>query len=208
MKAGILGKKIGMTSIFLENGDLIGVTVLQGGPCTVLNKRISEKDKYDALQLGFITINKKNKVNKPLDGFFKKLNIPPCKHIREFKFKDISQYKIGDEIKVDLFKEGEKVNVIGVSKGKGFAGTIKRYNFSRGPKTHGQRVYYRSPGSIGAVDAARVFKGKKMPGRMGNKVVKTRNIEVVRVDLDRNLILLKGAIPGPNNALIAIEKVS
>lgn len=208
MKAGILGKKIGMTSIFLENGDMIGVTVLQGGPCTVLKKRVKENDKYEALQLGFITVDKKNKTKKPLSGFFKKINIKPCEHIKEFKFSDVNQYEVGDEIKVDLFKEGEKVNVIGISKGKGFAGAIKRHNFSRGPKTHGQKVYYRSPGSIGAVDAARVFKGKKLPGRMGNKTVKTKNIEIVKIDLDRNIILIKGAVPGPNNALIAIEKVS
>jgi large subunit ribosomal protein L3 len=208
VKTGILGKKIGMTSIFLENGDSIGVTVLLAGPCHVLNKREKEKDKYSALQLGFIKIDKKNKINKPLDGYFKKQDVLPCQHIREFKFDDIEKYEVGNEIKVDIFKEGEKVNVIGVSKGKGFAGTIKRHNFSREPKTHGQKDKYRSPGSIGAVDAARVFKGKKLPGRMGNETVKVRNIEVVKVDLDRNLILLKGAIPGPNNALVAIEKVS
>ncbi len=208
MKTGILGKKIGMTNIFLENGDSIGVTILMAGPCVVLNKREKEKDKYDALQLGFVAIEKKSRVNKPLSGYFKKQNILPFKHIKEFKFVDIDKYEIGNEIKADLFKEGERVNVIGVSKGKGFAGSIKRHNFSREPKSHGQKDKYRSPGSIGAVDAAKVFKGKKLPGKMGNETVKVKNIEVVRVDLDRNLILLKGAIPGPNNALVAIEKVS
>jgi large subunit ribosomal protein L3 len=208
VKTGILGKKIGMTSIFLDNGDSIGVTVLLAGPCIVLNKREKQKDKYDALQLGFIKIDKKNSISRPLDGYFKKQNVLPCQHIREFKYDDIEKYDVGNEIKADIFKEGEKVNVIGVSKGKGFAGNVKRHNYSREPKTHGQKDKYRSPGSIGAAGTSKVFKGKKLPGRMGNETVKVKNIEVVKVDLDRNLILLKGAIPGPNNALVAIEKVS
>lgn len=208
MNTGLLGKKIGMTSIFLENGDSIGVTVLEAGPCIVLNKKTKQKDNYEAIQLGFVTINKKNVVNKPLAGYFKKLNVTPCQHIKEFAFEDIEKYEIGNEIRADLFQEGEKVNVVAISKGKGFAGTQKRHNFSGGAKTHGQKDYYRAPGSIGAVDAARVFKGQKLPGRMGNKRVKIRNIEIVKIDLDKNLILLRGALPGPNNALVAIEKVS
>ena len=208
MKTGILGKKVGMTNIFLENGDAIGVTVLQAGPCVVVNRREKQKEQNDALQLGFISISKKKKINQPLQGYFKKQNVNPFKYIKEFKYKDIDQYEIGREIKVDLFKEGEKVNVIGFSKGRGFAGSIKRHHFSGGPKTHGQKNYHRSTGSIGATDAARVFKGKKLPGRMGNEKVKTKNIEIVKIDLDRNLLLLKGAIPGPNNALVAVEKVS
>ena len=210
MKTGILGKKIGMTNIFLENGDAVGVTVLMAGPCTVVNKRQLEKDQYKALQLGFLSIDdkKNNKVNKPLKGYYGKQKVKPFKYVKEFKFDDIDQYEIGKEIKADLFKEGEKVNVIGFSKGRGFAGSIKRHNFSGGPKTHGQKDYYRSTGSIGATDAARVFKGKKLPGRMGNKKVKIKNIEIVKIDLDRNLLLLKGSIPGPNNALVAVEKVS
>jgi len=208
VETGILGKKIGMTSIFLENGDSIGVTVLEAGPCIILNKREVQKDNYEAIQLGFITIDKKKLLNKPLTGYFKRQNVAPCQYIKEFKFKDIEKYEIGNEIKADIFKEGEKVNVVAISKGKGFAGTQKRYNFSGGAKTHGQKDYYRSPGSIGAVDAARVFKGKKLPGRMGNKRVKIKNLEIVKIDLDKNIILLKGAIPGPNNALVAIEKVS
>jgi len=209
VKTGILGKKIGMTNIFLENGDAIGVTVLKAGPCIVVNKREKNKDQYDALQLGFISIDdKKKKVIKPLKGYFKKQKVKPFKYVREFRFHDIEQYEVGKELKVDLFKEGEKVNVIGFSKGRGFAGSIKRHNFSGGPKTHGQKDYYRATGSIGATDAARVFKGQKLPGRMGNEKVKTKNIEIVKIDLDRNLILLKGAIPGPNNALVAVEKVS
>src|SRR6056297_511358 len=198
-----------MTNLFLENGDAIGVTVLKAGPCIVVNKREKKKNQYDALQLGFISINdKKKKVSKPLKGYFEKQKVKPFKYVREFKFEDIEQYEIGKELKVDLFKEGEKVNVIGFSKGRGFAGSIKRHNFSGGPKTHGQKDYHRATGSIGATDAARVFKGQKLPGRMGNEKVKTKNIVIIKIDLDRNLILLKGAIPGPNNALVAVEKVS
>jgi len=209
VKTGILGKKVGMTNVFLENGDAIGVTVLKAGPCIVVNKREKNKDQYDALQLGFISIDdKKKKISKPLKGYFEKQKVKPFKYVREFRFEDIEQYEVGKELKVDLFKEGEKVNVIGFSKGRGFAGSIKRHNFSGGPKTHGQKDYYRATGSIGATDAARVFKGQKLPGRMGNEKVKTKNIEIVKIDLDRNLILLKGAIPGPNNALVAVEKVS
>ncbi len=209
MKTGILGKKVGMTNIFLENGDAIGVTVLIAGPCTVLNKKQFENDQYNSLQLGFVAIDdKKNKVNKPLKGYFEKQKVKPFKYVKEFKFNDIGQYEVGNEIKVDLFKEGEKVNVTGFSKGRGFAGSIKRHNFSGGPKTHGQKDYYRATGSIGATDAARVFKGKKLPGRMGNEKVKIKNIEIVKIDSDRNLLLLKGSIPGPNNSLVAVEKVS
>jgi large subunit ribosomal protein L3 len=209
VKTGILGKKVGMTNIFLDNGDAIGVTVLKAGPCIVVNKREKKKDQYDALQLGFISIDdKKKKVSKPLKGYFGKQNVKPFKYVREFRFEDIEQYEVGKELKVDLFKEGEKVNVIGFSKGRGFAGSIKRHNFSGGPKTHGQKDYYRATGSIGATDAARVFKGQKLPGRMGNEKVKIKNIEIIKIDLDRNLILLRGAIPGPNNALVAVEKVS
>jgi len=209
VKTGILGKKVGMTNLFLENGDAIGVTVLKAGPCIVVNKREKKKNQYDALQLGFISIDdKKKKVSKPLKGYFEKQKVKPFKYVREFKFEDIEQYEIGKELKVDLFKEGEKVNVIGFSKGRGFAGSIKRHNFSGGPKTHGQKDYHRATGSIGATDAARVFKGQKLPGRMGNEKIKTKNIEIIKIDLDRNLILVKGAIPGPNNALVAVEKVS
>ena len=208
MKSGILGKKVGMTNIFLENGDVLGVTILQAGPCTVINKREKQKDQYEALQLGFVPIEKKKKVKQPLQGYFKKQKVEPFKHIKEFKYNDMDKYEIGKEIKVDLFKEGEKVNIIGFSKGRGFAGSIKRHNFSGGPKTHGQKDYYRSTGSLAATDAARVFKGKKLPGRMGNEKVKLKNIEIVKIDLDRNLLLLKRAIPGPNNCLVAVEKVS
>lgn len=208
MNTGLLGKKIGMTNIFLENGDAVGVTVLQAGPCTVINKREKKKDNYNSLQLGYIPIEKKKKLNKPLQGYFKKQDVKPYKYIREFQYENIDQYQIGKEIKIDIFKEGEKVNIIGYSKGRGFAGSLKRHNFSGGPKTHGQKDYYRATGSIAATDAARVFKGKKMPGRMGNEKMKIKNIEIIKIDLERNLLLIKGAIPGPNNALVVVEKIS
>ena len=208
MNTGLLGKKVGMTSIFLENGNAVGVTVLKAGPCTVINKREKNKDKYDSLQLGFVSIEKKNKTNKPLQGYFKKQNVKPYKYIKEFNYENIDQYEVGKEIKVDIFKEGEKVNIIGYSKGRGFAGSIKRHNFSGGPKTHGQKDYYRATGSVGATDAARVFKGKKMPGRMGNEKIKVKNIEIIKIDLERNLLLIKGAIPGSNNSLVVVEKIS
>jgi len=208
VNTGLLGKKVGMTSIFLENGDAVGVTVLQAGPCAVINKREIKKDNYNSLQLGYILIEKKNKINKPLQGYFKKQDVKPHKYIKEFQYENIDQYEIGKEIKVDIFKEGEKVNIIGYSKGRGFAGSLKRHNFSGGPKTHGQKDYYRATGSIAATDAARVFKGKKMPGRMGNEKIKIRNIEIIKIDLERNLLLIKGAIPGPNNALVVVEKIS
>lgn len=207
MKTGILGKKIGMTNIFLENGDAVGVTVLKAGPCIVINKREKEKDGYDALQLGF-EIAEKRKVNQPLQGYFKKQKVDLLKHVKEFQYEDIQKYEIGQEIKVDLFKEGEKVNVIGNTKGRGFAGAIKRHHFSGGSKTHGQKDYYRATGSMGATDAARVFKGKKLPGRFGNDQVKTRNMEIIKIDSDRNLLLLRGSIPGPNHALVVVEKMS
>ena len=207
MKTGMLGKKVGMTSLFLENGNDIGVTVIQVGPCKVINKRTIEKDQYNALQLGFVAIDQK-KMNKPLMGYFKRQKSNPFKYIKEFKYDDVSQYETGKEIKVDLFEQGEKVNIIGYSKGRGFAGSVKRHHFSGGPKTHGQKDYHRATGSVGATDAARVFKGKKLPGRMGNDKVKIKNIEIVKIDVDRNLLMVKGAIPGPNGSLLAIEKVS
>lgn len=209
MNTGILGKKVGMTNIFLKNGNAVGVTVLEAGPCIVINKREKDRDKYDALQLGYLPIdNKKKKISKPLKGYFEKHKVNPFKYIREFKFEDIDQYEIGKELKVDIFKEGEKVNVIAYSKGRGFAGSIKRHNFSRGPKTHGTKGFHRGTGSIGSSDTARVFKGKKLPGRMGNEKVKIRNIEIMKIDVERNLLLLKGAIPGPKDSLVTVEKVS
>jgi len=205
MAGGILGEKIGMTKVFTEKGESIPVTVIMAGPCRVIQKKNIEKDGYNAIQLGFKNI-KKNKVLKPIVGHYKKSKIEPLKYLREFKINDSEKYTLGQEVKVDIFKQGEKVNIIGISKGKGFAGGIKRHNFSGGPKTHGQKEYFRSVGSVGATDAARVFKGKKLPGHMGTDRVNIKNIEIVKVDSERNLILVKGSVPGAKGEMLIINK--
>ncbi len=206
MAAGILGEKIGTTRMFAKNGESVPVTVIIAGPCQVIQKKNIEKDGYNAVQLGFKEIKEK-KVPKPIAGHLNKYKVKPIKFIREFKVEDSSKYSSGTEIKVDIFKEGEKVDIIGISKGKGFAGAIKRHNFSGGPKTHGQKEYFRSVGSIGATDAARVFKGTKLPGHMGTDRVTVKNIEVVKINLERNLILVKGSVPGAKGAILVINKI-
>src|SRR5665648_495100 len=205
MAAGILGEKIGTTRMFAKNGESVPVTVILAGPCQVIQKKNIEKDGYNAVQLGFKEVKEK-KVSKPIAGHLNKYKVKPIKYIREFKVEDSSKYSSGTEIKVDIFKEGEKVDIIGISKGKGFAGAIKRHNFSGGPKTHGQKEYFRSVGSIGATDAARVFKGTKLPGHMGTDRVTVKNIEVVKINLERNLILVKGSVPGAKGAMLVINK--
>jgi large subunit ribosomal protein L3 len=206
MEAGMLGEKIGMTRIFTKNGESIPVTVILAGPCRVIQRKNLEKDGYNAVQLGFKEVNKK-KVSKPIIGHFNKFKVEPLKYMREFKVDDSNKYSSGMEIKVDIFKEGDKVDIISISKGKGFAGAIKRHHFSGGPKTHGQKEYFRSVGSMGATDAARVFKGKKLPGHMGSDRVSMKNIKVVKVDLGRNLILVKGSIPGAKGTMVIINKI-
>jgi len=206
MEAGILGEKIGMTRIFTKNGESIPVTVILAGPCRVIQRKNLEKDGYNAVQLGFKEINKK-KVSKPIIGHFNKFKVEPLKYMREFKVDDSNKYSSGMEVKVDIFKEGDKVDIISISKGKGFAGAIKRHHFSGGPKTHGQKEYFRSVGSMGATDAARVFKGKKLPGHMGSDRVSMKNIKVVKVDLGRNLILVKGSVPGAKGTMVIINKI-
>ena len=206
MVAGILGEKVGMTRIFAKNGESIPVTVILAGPCQVIQKKNLEKDGYNAVQLGFKEVKEK-KVSKPIVGHLNKHKVKPIKHIREFKVDDSSKYSSGTEVKVDIFKEGDKVDIVGISKGKGFAGAIKRHNFSGGPKTHGQKEYFRSVGSIGATDAARVFKGQKLPGHMGTDRVTVKNIEVARINLERNLILVKGSVPGAKGAMLVINKI-
>jgi len=206
MTAGILGEKIGMTRIFAKNGESIPVTVILAGPCQVIQKKNLEKDGYNAVQLGFKEVKEK-KVSKPIVGHLNKHKVKPIKYIREFKVDDSSKYSSGTEVKVDIFKEGDKVDIVGISKGKGFAGAIKRHNFSGGPKTHGQKEYFRSVGSIGATDAARVFKGQKLPGHMGTDRVTVKNIEVARINLERNLILVKGSVPGAKGAMLVINKI-
>ena len=203
MTKGILGRKIGMTQVFAENGDLIPVTVVQATPNVVLQKKTVETDGYESIQLGFE--DKREKLaNKPEKGHAEKANTTPKRFIREIRGVNVDEYEVGQEVKVDIFAEGELVDVTGVSKGKGFQGVIKRHGQSRGPSSHGSR-YHRRPGSMGPVDPARVFKGKALPGRMGGDKVTVQNLEIVKVDAERNLLLIKGNIPGPKKALVKIQ---
>lgn len=204
MKKGILGKKHGMTQIFDEKGEVIPVTVIEAGPCVVVQKKTVEKDGYNAIQVGFGDVSEK-KLNKPLLGHFKKAGVSPKRYLREFRLDDISGYEVGAEIKVDIFKPGDRVDVTGISKGKGFAGVIKRYGARRGPMSHGSK-YHRRVGSMGATtDPGRTFKGKKMPGRMGSDRVTIQNLEVVKVDPELNLLVVKGSVPGPKGSLLIIR---
>ncbi|MDI3533700.1 MAG: large subunit ribosomal protein [Thermosediminibacterales bacterium] len=203
MEKAILATKIGMTQIFDENGEVIPVTVVEAKPCVVVQKKLEETDGYKAIKVGYGEV-KPNKVNKPIKGQFDKAKVSPRKYLREFRVDDVDKYEIGQEIKVDIFKPGERVDVSGISKGKGFAGAIKRWNFNRGPMGHGS-MYHRRPGSLGATDPARVFKGRKLPGRMGGKKVTVQNLEVVKVDPEKNLMLIKGAVPGAKKALLLIK---
>lgn len=205
MKKAIIGKKIGMTQVFDENGKVIPVTVVQAGPCVVSQKKTVETDGYNALQLGYGDIRPKL-VNKPLKGHFDKSDIAPKKTLREFRFADISVYNVGDIIKADVFESGEKVDVTGTSKGKGWAGVIKRWNFRRLKETHGSGPVVRKGGSIGACsDPSRVFKGKKMSGHLGAERVTVQNLAVVKVDVENNLIAIKGAVPGPKGGIVFIR---
>src|SRR6056297_2664104 len=201
MAKGLLGKKVGMTQIFDEKENMVPVTVIEAGPCVVTEKRTEEKDGYQAVQLGFEDI-KENKLNKPKMGQFKKYELKPKKYLVEFR-DFASDLEIGDEITVDIFEEGEIIKVKGVSKGRGFSGNIKRWNQKIGPKTHGSH-FHRAPGSIGAVDASRVFKGQKMPGRMGNEKTTIHNLMVMKVDPERGVVLIKGSVPGAKKSLVRL----
>jgi large subunit ribosomal protein L3 len=204
---GIIGKKIGMTSVFDAQGDIVPVTVVQAGPCKIVSIRTLEKDGYEALQLGFGEKKEKN-ITKPIVGQYKKNNLTPNAVLREIKFSSIKEYKVGDEIKVDLFKEGEKIKVKGRSIGKGFQGVMKRHGFGGvGGTTHGQSDRLRAPGSIGASSyPSRVFKGQRMAGRKGFDNVTTSNLRVVKVIPEQNLILIKGAVPGAVNSFVELIK--
>ena len=202
MPKGIIGKKVGMTQLFKEDGTLVPVTVVKAGPCVVVQKKDEEKDGYNAVQLGFEDIEEHD-LNKPELGHFKNAGVNPKKHLKEFRNYD-GELDTGDEVTVEDFETGETVNVSGISKGKGFAGNIKRWNHSTGPKTHGSH-FHRAPGSIGSVDGARVFKGQKMPGRMGSDTVTTKNLEIVDIDTDKNVLLIKGSVPGPKKTVLTIE---
>jgi large subunit ribosomal protein L3 len=204
MANGILGKKIGMTQIFSPAGQAVPVTVVEAGPCVVVQKKTVATDGYDAIQLGFAE-KKEHLTNKPMKGHFGKAGVKPYRFLHEMKIVSAEQFNPGQEIKADIFKEGEWVDVTGTSKGKGFAGVIKRWNFNRASMTHGS-MYHRRPGSLGATDPARVFKGRKMPGRLGGEQVTIQGLQVVKVDADRNLLLIKGAIPGANGAYVVVKK--
>ncbi|MCM3706658.1 MULTISPECIES: 50S ribosomal protein L3 [Bacillaceae] len=203
MTKGILGRKIGMTQVFAENGDLIPVTVVEAAANVVLQKKSVDTDGYEAIQIGFE--DKRDKLsNKPEKGHVAKANTAPKRFVREFRGADLGQYEVGQEVKVDIFAEGDTVDVTGISKGKGFQGAIKRHGQSRGPMAHGSR-YHRRPGSMGPVAPNRVFKGKLLPGRMGGEQVTVQNLEIVKVDVERNLLLIKGNVPGARKALVKIK---
>ncbi|SFR63963.1 50S ribosomal protein L3 [Anaeromicropila populeti] len=205
MKRAILTTKVGMTQIFNDEGVLIPVTVLQAGPCVVTQVKTCENDGYSAVQVGFGEIREKL-VNKPETGHFKKAGVSVKRYVKEFKFENSEEYVAGQEIKADIFKEGDKIDATATSKGKGFQGAIKRHGQSRGPMGHGSK-FHRHAGSNGACsDPSKVFKGKHMPGHMGAVQVTTQNLEVVKVDIENNLILVKGAVPGPKKSMVEIRE--
>lgn len=206
---GLIGKKLGMTTIFAENGVAIPCTVLEVGPCYVVQVKTKEKDGYEALQLGF-GLRKEKRTPKPLQGHFKKANVPFLRILQEFKGFDITKYKPGDEIRVEqIFSVGDLVKVTGRSKGKGFQGVVKRHGFGGGPKTHGQSDRHRAPGSVGSSSfPSHTFKGQRMAGHMGDEQVTVRNLEVVEVIPDANLLVVKGSVPGARNSYVKITKVS
>ena len=204
MKKGLIGKKIGMTQIFDEAGKVIPVTVIEAGPCVVAQVKTDDTDGYTAIQLGFGDIKEK-KLNKPTKGHFTKVNVTPKKHLREFRLDSVEAYTVGQELKADVFAAGDKLDIQGTSKGKGFQGVIKRHGQSRGPMGHGS-MYHRRPGSMGPTSTpGRVFKGKKLPGHMGAQTISIQNLEVVRVDLDKNVILVKGSVPGIKGAILKLK---
>ncbi|MFC7678151.1 50S ribosomal protein L3 [Paenibacillus sp. GCM10028914] len=201
---GILGRKLGMTQVFTAEGNVIPVTVIEAGPCVVLQKKDLENDGYEAVQIGF-SDKKENNANKPEAGHAKKANTAPKRYVREIRGVDLASVEVGQEVKADIFAEGEYVDVTGISKGKGFQGVIKRWGQSRGPMSHGSR-YHRRPGSMGSIQANRVPKGKRLPGHMGHKTVTIQKLEIVKVDVERNVLLVKGSIPGPKKGLVQIKE--
>lgn len=205
MTVGILGRKIGMTRLFRNDGRIIPVTVIEAGPCNVLQVKTKEKDGYDSVQLGFVD-KKEKAANKPDSGRFKKINIPPKRFIRELRIAPEQKIELGQQIKVDLFAPGDAVDVTGTSIGKGFQGGVKRWHWKGGPKTHGS-MSHRRPGSIGSsTDPSRVFKGHHLPGRMGGDRITVQNLEVVKVDPENNLLVVEGAVPGPKKSFLVIKK--
>lgn len=200
---GILGRKIGMTQVFSEDGTVIPVTVIEAGPCVVLQKKVQATDGYEAVQIGFAD-QKPNRATKAEQGHAAKANTAAKRFVREFRGVDVTSYEVGQQLSADVFTPGDVVDVIGTSKGKGYAGAIKRHNQSRGPMAHGSK-YHRGVGSLGAVAPNRVFKGQTMAGRMGGERTTVQNLQVVKVDTDRNLLLVKGAIPGPKNSFVTVR---
>ena len=205
MKKGIIGKKIGMTQIFDEKGNVVPVTVVEAGPCTVVMKKTLENDGYEAAQIGFGDV-KVQRVNKPMKGHFAKADVAPKKTLKEFKLDDMASVNVGDVIKADIFAAGDKVDVVGTSKGKGTAGAIKRWNFSRLKESHGTGPVARHAGSLGACsDPSRVYKGKKLAGHLGCERVTIQNLDIVKVDAENNLLAIKGAVPGPKGGIVVIR---
>ena len=203
---GILGRKVGMTQIFDERGEVVPVTVIEAGPCFVTQIKMPERDGYSAVQLGFKEVKPK-RLTRPQLKHLSKNQLPPLRYLREIRMSDVSQYEEGQKIRVSIFDVGDRVDVTGISKGKGFAGVVKRHGFGGGPKTHGQSDRQRAPGSIGAgTTPGRVYKGMRMAGRMGNARVTVQNLQVVLVDAERNLLAVKGAVPGARNGLLVIEE--
>ena len=204
MKKGIIGKKIGMTQIFDEVGNVIPVTIIEAGPCYVAQKKTVETDGYDAVQLGFMDANEKH-TNKPAQGHFAKAGVSAKKHLKEFRLDDCSAINVGDVITADTFAAGDKVDVTGITKGRGYTGVIKRWNHHHLRMTHGTGPIHRQPGSMGVIDPARIFKNKKMAGQYGNEQVTVLNLKVVKIDSEKNLIAIKGAIPGAKNGIVFIR---
>ena len=205
MKKAILATKVGMTQIFNENGALVPVTVLQAGPCVVTQVKTEENDGYKAVQVGFVDKREKL-VSKPVKGHFDKAGVSYKRYVREFRLENAEEYSVKDEIKADIFAAGDKIDATAISKGKGFQGAIKRHGQHRGPMTHGSK-FHRHAGSNGAAsDPSKVFKGKKMPGHMGHKRITIQNLEVVKIDAENNLILVKGAVPGPKKCLVTVRE--
>ena len=204
MKKGLIGRKIGMTQLFDDNGKVIPVTVVEAGPCTVVQKKTVETDGYEAIQVGFGDV-KITRVNKPEAGHFKKADVAPQKVLKEFRLEDMANYNVGDTLKADVFAVGDRVDVVGTSKGKGTAGSIKRWNFSRLKESHGTGPVGRHAGSLGACsDPSRVYKGKTLAGHLGSERVTIQNLDVVKVDAENNLIAIKGAIPGPKGGIVVL----
>ena len=204
MKKAIIAQKIGMTQVFSETGNLIPVTVLEAGPCVVVQKKTVENDGYSAIQVGFGT-KKESRVNKPEAGHLAKAGLTTVKVLKEFKLEDAANFEVGAEIKADVFAAGERVDVSGVSKGKGYAGVIKRHGFHRGPETHGSKSHRVTGSMSSATTPGRVKKGKRMAGQMGNVNVTVQNLEIVSADAEKNLILIKGAVPGPKGSILVIK---